>query len=358
MVPARGQSAVHAQERARRPILGLRISLFGDRGGVRRPPHPAAEHALRHVADARADGRSRSFRSFVLPDVLLPWLGRNGWFEPGHPLRGIADHLFESYDGPRGHERAYWRAIGFLLAWPLLVYNVFMEQPNAWWLGISFVQTFVLIPLIVWRWGKGAYCGWLCSCGALAETLGDAHRRKMPHGPGWNRLNMLGQAVLAFAFALLGLRIAGWVMGPQSWPSLWFRQGFETLAVPQLPMGGGPVPERRAGHRTVLLVQRADVVPVRVSAGGVDAHLRAVFAVPHLPGQEEVHLVQRLHERLPSGHRRDELRQQGRADGGPAMRALLGVRAGVPDGRAFVRALRRGRAARKSCSTACPPRPC
>ena len=169
------------------------------------------------------------FALFLIPDVILPWLGRNGWFEPGHPLGNIAGHLFESYDGPRGHERAYWRAIGFILAWPLLVYNVFTDQPSSWWLAISFVQTFVLIPLIVWRWGKGAYCGWLCSCGALAETLGDTHRRKMPHGPGWNRLNMLGQVVLAFAFALLGLRIAGWLMGPESWPSREFRRGFETL---------------------------------------------------------------------------------------------------------------------------------
>ena len=166
---------------------------------------------------------------FVLPDIVLPWLGRNGWFEPGHPLRGLADQLFESYDGARGHERAYWRAIGFLLAWPLLVYNVFTEHPPWAWLAISFVQTFVLIPLIVWRWGKGAYCGWLCTCGALAETLGDGQRRKMPHGPGWNRLNMLGQAVLAFAFALLGLRIAGWVLGGQSLPARWFNRGFETL---------------------------------------------------------------------------------------------------------------------------------
>ena len=153
------------------------------------------------------------FPLFILPDILLPWVGRNGWFEPGHPLRWVADQLFESYDGVRGHERAYWRAIGFLLAWPLFVYNVFTENPPWAWLAISFVQTFVLIPFIVWRWGKGAYCGWLCTCGALAETLGDQHRRKMPHGPGWNRLNMFGQVVLAFAFALLGLRIAvgSWV---------------------------------------------------------------------------------------------------------------------------------------------------
>ena len=48
----------------------------------------------------------------------------------------------------------------------------------------------------------------MCSCGALAETLGDTHRHKMPHGPKWNRLNMLGQVILAVAlfssFASMG----------------------------------------------------------------------------------------------------------------------------------------------------------
>ena len=53
-----------------------------------------------------------------------------------------------------------------------------------WWLVICFVQTFVLIPLIIRRWGKGAYCGWICSCGALAETLGDdASRRRCRTAP-------------------------------------------------------------------------------------------------------------------------------------------------------------------------------
>jgi NosR/NirI family nitrous oxide reductase transcriptional regulator len=70
----------------------------------------------------------------------------------------------------------------------------------------------VLIPLGVWRFGKGAYCGWICSCGALAETLGDTQRAKMPHGPGWNRLNLAGQVVLAIAVILLGVRIAGWIL--------------------------------------------------------------------------------------------------------------------------------------------------
>ena len=166
---------------------------------------------------------------FFLPEIILPWMGRNGWFEPDKPLRWLADNLFESYDGMAGHERAYWRAYGFILAFPLNVYNVFTEHPMWLWLGICFVQTFVVIPLIIWRWGKGAYCGWICSCGALAETLGDAHRAKMPHGPIWNRVNMLGQAVLVFAFSILGLRIAGWALGEESWATHWYQKLFEGI---------------------------------------------------------------------------------------------------------------------------------
>ena len=146
---------------------------------------------------------------FLLPEILLPWLGKNGLL-PG----GLLDALFPVAN--YGNGREYWRAYGFTLAWPLNVYNVFTSQPLGWWLGIAFVQTFVLIPAAIWLWGKGAYCGWVCSCGALAETLGDTHRGKMPHGPRWNRLNMFGQGVLAVAFVLLIVRIYGW-LAPGSW---------------------------------------------------------------------------------------------------------------------------------------------
>jgi thioredoxin reductase/ferredoxin len=166
---------------------------------------------------------------FILPELILPWMGRNGFFEPGHALTGIANQLFESYDGALGHERAYWRSYGFILAFPLNVYNVFTDHPMWTWIVISFVQTFVIIPLIVWRWGKGAYCGWLCSCGALAETLGDTQRQKMPHGPVWNRVNMLGQVTLAFAFLILGLRIVSWAVGAESWSGQWYHKLFEGI---------------------------------------------------------------------------------------------------------------------------------
>ncbi|HLN92601.1 MAG TPA: NAD(P)-binding domain-containing protein, partial [Thermoanaerobaculia bacterium] len=148
---------------------------------------------------------------FVLPFVVLPLLGHNGVFDSGFG-KTFADHLFPAADGS-GHGREYWRAFGFILAWPLFIWNVFSPKPLAWWLVIAFAQTFVLIPLIIRRWGKGAYCGWICSCGALAETMGDAYRQKMPHGPIWNRMNMTGQLILGAAFLLFFGRVLSW-----SWP--------------------------------------------------------------------------------------------------------------------------------------------
>lgn len=147
---------------------------------------------------------------FILPSVVLPYLGHNGWFDSGLG-KSLADAFFPIT--PSGHGREYWRALGFILAWPLFLWNVFTPQPMWWWLGISLVQTFVVIPGLVYFWGKGAYCGWICSCGALAETLGDTHRHKMPHGAFWNRLNLVGQFILAVAFLLLITRLISW-----AWP--------------------------------------------------------------------------------------------------------------------------------------------
>jgi NosR/NirI family transcriptional regulator, nitrous oxide reductase regulator len=163
---------------------------------------------------------------FLLPEILLPWLGHNGWFDGG-VLKTVADVLFPAVT--YGHGREYWRAYGLVLAWPLNVYNWFTPHPLWGWLALGVVQTFVLIPGLVYFWGKGAYCGWICSCGALAETLGDQQRHKMPHGPRWNRLNALGQVVLATAVVLMGLRVAGWVW-PRSPADRLFAFGFDGYA--------------------------------------------------------------------------------------------------------------------------------
>ena len=173
------------------------------------------------------------FPLFLLPELILPWMGYNGAFDSGIMAK-LADTFFESYipaqdylagNWPEwGHPRAYWRAYGLILAWPLSVYNVFTAAPLTGWLIVSVIQTFVLIPLIVWRWGKGAFCGWICSCGGLAETVGDTLRDRMPHGPRWNRLNMVGQVLLGIAFVLLAIRIGGWI-----WPETWMNTSFPLI---------------------------------------------------------------------------------------------------------------------------------
>lgn len=148
---------------------------------------------------------------FILPYFILPLLGEWGVFETGAG-EWLADQLFPIGDGG---DREYWRSVGFILAWPLFIWNVFTPQPNMLWLAIAFLQTFVLIPWLVRRYGKGVYCGWICSCGALAETLGDAQRTKMPHGPVWNKLNMAGQVILGGVLVLLVLRILSWLLHNQ-----------------------------------------------------------------------------------------------------------------------------------------------
>jgi len=144
---------------------------------------------------------------FILPYFVLPLLGSNGFFDSGI-MKTIADSLFP--EANYGHGREYWRAFGFILAWPLFIWNVFSEQPLWGWLVISVIQTFVVIPVMIYYWGKGAYCGWICSCGAMAETLGDTYRHKMPHGAKWNRANMVGQVILVIAFIILITRVISW----------------------------------------------------------------------------------------------------------------------------------------------------
>jgi polyferredoxin len=145
-------------------------------------------------------------------------------------LKWLADQLFPSVTYTE-LGREYWRAFGLILAWPLFFWNAFTDQPMWTWLAISAFQTFVIIPFIVMRWGKGAYCGWICSCGALAETLGDTQRSKMPHGPFWNRANMIGQVFLAFALVLMLFRSIGWALGPASWASRSFSYLFHDLPI-------------------------------------------------------------------------------------------------------------------------------
>ena len=64
---------------------------------------------------------------FLLPYLVLPWLGHDGRVRLRASARAFADHLFP-VPTPR-HGREYWRAFGFILAWPLFIWNVFSSKP-------------------------------------------------------------------------------------------------------------------------------------------------------------------------------------------------------------------------------------
>ena len=89
-----------------------------------------------------------------------------------------------------------WSCFGLVLFWPL---NMNDFGTSSFWTWFPFVQTFGILWLIVWQFGKGAYCGWICSCGGMAETLGDEYRTAAPHGPTPKRMENIGQIVLASA---------------------------------------------------------------------------------------------------------------------------------------------------------------
>lgn len=80
-----------------------------------------------------------------------------------------------------------------LNTWPLNM-GAFNVEPHigpsdpAWWHTVAIVGvvwaailTFVVTPLMTLKWGK-IYYSYICSCGALAETVGNSYRHRGPKG--------------------------------------------------------------------------------------------------------------------------------------------------------------------------------
>lgn len=97
-----------------------------------------------------------------------------------------------------------------LNAWPLNM-GAFNVDPivgpgdPAWWHSVAVVGvvwaavlTFVVIPLVTIRWGK-IYCTYICSCGALAETVGNNFRHRGPKGDLPRKLEKMGFIFIALA---------------------------------------------------------------------------------------------------------------------------------------------------------------
>ncbi len=134
---------------------------------------------------------------FILPEFIFPLLGKAG-------LLGGKNGFWFTQVFPG---ESYWRSYGFILAWPLNFSNLYNSNITTFWLLFSLFQTFIFIPLIIYKWGKGAYCGWICSCGAMAETLGDEYRTLAPHGPKAKKWENFGQWALLVAFIITAIKL-------------------------------------------------------------------------------------------------------------------------------------------------------
>ena len=65
------------------------------------------------------------------------------------------------------------------------------------------VLTLVIVPVMVYFFGKRWYCSWVCGCGGLAETLGDPYRQHSSKTLlSWKVERWLIHAVLVFAVGM------------------------------------------------------------------------------------------------------------------------------------------------------------
>ena len=130
---------------------------------------------------------------FGIPEIIAPWIISMG--------NGL-----DFFGGDRP-----WKLYSVFIPWPLSVYSIVdspsymnAEQPNAlsisiMWMIFGAVISFIAIPLYVRKHGQ-RFCSYLCGCGGLAETLGDAFRSYAPKGASAKNLEKLGRGIGVLPF--------------------------------------------------------------------------------------------------------------------------------------------------------------
>ena len=117
-------------------------------------------------------------------------------------------------------------------AWPLKI-DAFNVDPSVvrpgdpeWWYTVAVVGvvwavvlTFIVIPLFTIKFGK-IYCSYICSCGALAETVGNSFRHRGPKGDTPRRLEKYGFVFVALAVVATVASLLGFD-GPLSYYNYW-----------------------------------------------------------------------------------------------------------------------------------------
>ena len=114
---------------------------------------------------------------------------------------------------------SYSKGYDFKNAFPL-DYDFFFnwnlkELINGGGLGLfilvwGILLTVVIVPVMVYFFGKRWYCSWVCGCGGLAETLGDPYRQHSSKSLfSWKIERWLIHGVLLFALVMTGFTLYG-----------------------------------------------------------------------------------------------------------------------------------------------------
>ncbi len=78
------------------------------------------------------------------------------------------------------------------------------------------ILTLVIVPIMVYFFGKRWYCSWVCGCGGLAETLGDPYRQLSNKTvKSWKLERWLIHSVLVFALIMTGFTLYSYFSGSQ-----------------------------------------------------------------------------------------------------------------------------------------------
>jgi NosR/NirI family nitrous oxide reductase transcriptional regulator len=108
-----------------------------------------------------------------------------------------------------------WRAYGLFYPAPLYIWNFWAPQDaNIFWFAWAVFVMIVGIPVIAKFAGK-KYCAYVCSCGGLAETVGDSVRTLSPRGRrarAWENLLTYAVTITVGMVIIFGLmnKDSGW----------------------------------------------------------------------------------------------------------------------------------------------------
>ncbi|PIA78428.1 FeS-binding protein [Gaetbulibacter sp. 4G1] len=95
------------------------------------------------------------------------------------------------------------------------------------------VLTLIIVPIMVYFFGKRWYCSWVCGCGGLAETLGDPYRQHSDKSlNAWKLERWLIHSVLVFSLVMTLVTLYCYFTGAQSFlgiNSQWIKDTYSFL---------------------------------------------------------------------------------------------------------------------------------